>query len=204
MASPLSHPPHAHAAALPPVDARPRALGTPQAGALATGYCSAPNIAALAARDRAPYRATGRRPHPPRWPSSCAPHPAPPPAAARPTVPRADTRHPERGGAIYRWRTWTVEPVLGLLTDLLGFRPGSLRGVRAAAGAWCLVGLAFNLTRRHTVPLGSGGLLRRCGTEPGVHSGAQRPNGQTRLIHHDALGYEHGGFLGHMVDYGRG
>ena len=61
----------------------------------------------------------------------------------------------EIGGAIYRWRKCTVEPVLGIIKDILGFRQFSLRGLQAAAGAWCLVGLACNLQRLHSVTMGS-------------------------------------------------
>jgi len=57
----------------------------------------------------------------------------------------------EIGGAIYRLRTCTVEPVRGMIKDIWGFRPFSLRGLQAAAGAWCLVCLAFNLKRLHTL-----------------------------------------------------
>ena len=156
VASPLSHPPHAPAEALPPVDASPLAWGTPQAGALDPGSCRATTIAAMDARDRAPSLATGRIPHHPRWPSSGAPPPAPPPAPASPKLQRAHTRPSEMGGAISRWRNGTVEPVLGLIHDLVGVRQGALRGVRAAAGAWWLGCLAFNWTRLQTLTLDQG------------------------------------------------
>jgi hypothetical protein len=68
-ARPLSHPPNEHAEALPTVDALPRALGTPQAGALDHGDVSATTSAALAARAMEPYSATGRPPPHPSWPS---------------------------------------------------------------------------------------------------------------------------------------
>ncbi len=45
----------------------------------------------------------------------------------------------------------TVEPVIGIIKEVLGFRQFSLRGLEAAAGEWCLVGLAFNLKRLHTL-----------------------------------------------------
>jgi len=41
--------------------------------------------------------------------------------------------------------------VIGIIKELLGFRQFSLRGALAAAGEWCLVCLAFNLKRFHTV-----------------------------------------------------
>jgi Transposase DDE domain len=54
------------------------------------------------------------------------------------------------GKAIYGARKCTVEPVIGIIKEVLGFRQFSLRGVQAA-GEWCLVCLAFNLKRFHTL-----------------------------------------------------
>src|SRR5881398_2702860 len=55
------------------------------------------------------------------------------------------------GKAIYGARKCTVEPVIGIIKEVLGFRQFSLRGDEAAAGEWCLVCLAFNLKRFHTL-----------------------------------------------------
>ena len=60
----------------------------------------------------------------------------------------------ELGGAIYRLRKCTVEPVLGIIKDILGFRQFSLRGLQVAAGEWCLVCMAFNLKRLHSLTMG--------------------------------------------------
>ena len=43
------------------------------------------------------------------------------------------------------------EPVIGIIKEVLGFRQFSLRGLTAAADEWCLVCLAFNLKRLHTL-----------------------------------------------------
>ena len=150
----LSNHPNDQAEAIPTLDAIPLALGKPQAGALDNGSFSAANIAAMEARDIEPYIATGRIPHHPSWQSYFAQQPVPPPADASPKVHMAYKLQTDIGGAIYRWRKWTVEPVLGMIKDLLGFRQCSLRGLRAAAGAWCLVCLAFNLKRLHTLTMG--------------------------------------------------
>lgn len=40
----------------------------------------------------------------------------------------------EIGQAIYRLRKCTIEPVIGIIKEILGFRKFSLRGLRAAAG----------------------------------------------------------------------
>lgn len=59
----------------------------------------------------------------------------------------------ELGKAIYAARKYTVEPVIGIIKEVLGFRQFSLRGVQAAAGEWCLVCLAFNLKRLHRLTI---------------------------------------------------
>ena len=118
------------------------------------GYFSATNIAAMEARDIEPYIATGRTPHHPSWLAYFAQQPTLPPADASPKVHMAYKLQTEIGGAIYRLRKCTVEPVLGIIKDSLGFRQFSLRGLWAAAGEWCLVCLAFNLKRLHTLTMG--------------------------------------------------
>jgi len=153
VASTLSNHPNDQAEAIPTLDAIPLALGTPKAGALDNGYFSATNITAMQARDIEPYIATGRTPHHPSWQSYFAQQPAPPPVDASPKVQMAYKLQTDIGGAIYRLRKCTVEPVLGIIKDILGFRQFSLRGLWAAAGEWCLVCLAFNLKRLHTLTL---------------------------------------------------
>lgn len=64
----------------------------------------------------------------------------------------------EIGHAIYRLRKCTIEPVFGIIKEVLGFRQFSLRGLKAAAGEWSLVCLAYNLKRMHTLYL-EGGLI---------------------------------------------
>jgi len=41
--------------------------------------------------------------------------------------------------------------VLGVIKEVRGLRQFSLRGAPAAAGEWCLVCVAFNLKRLHTL-----------------------------------------------------
>ena len=42
------------------------------------------------------------------------------------------------GKVIYRLRKFTVEPVIGIIKEILGFRQFSLRGLKNVAGEWCL------------------------------------------------------------------
>jgi transposase len=147
----LSNHPNDQQEVEPTLDAIPPALGTPEAAALDAGYFSEANIALLERREIEPYIATGRDPHHPSWQEHFAALPAPPADDASPTVKMAYKLKTVLGKAIYRLRKCTVEPVIGIIKAVLGFRQFSLRGEQAAAGEWCLVCLAFNLKRLHTL-----------------------------------------------------
>jgi transposase len=145
-----NHPSDQHEAE-PTLDAIPRELGPPDAGAMDNGYFSAANIEACERRAIAPYIATGRDPHHPSWHQRFASLPDPPAADASPAVKMAYKLKTAVGKAIYGLRKCTVEPVIGIIKEVLGFRQFSLRGEQAAGGEWCLVCLAFNLKRLHTL-----------------------------------------------------
>jgi len=145
-----NHPNDTHEAE-PTLEAIPPEVGTPDAAALDHGYWSPATLAACADRDIEPYIATGREPHHQSWQERFAPEPDPPPEDASPQVKMAYKLKTAAGKAIYGARKWTVEPVIGIITEVLGFRQFSLRGEAAAAGEWLLVCLAFNLKRFHTL-----------------------------------------------------
>lgn len=147
----LSNHPNDKAEAEPTLAALPAALGTPDAAALDNGFWSEKNLAALEARHIEPYIATGREPHHQSWQERFAAEPEPPAADASPQVKMAYKLRTQIGQAIYRLRKCTVEPVIGIIKAVLGFRQFSLRGLDAADGEWALVCLAFNLKRMHTL-----------------------------------------------------
>jgi transposase len=147
----LSNHPNDKAEALPTVDAIPAQAGKPKAGALDNGYFSAKNIDGFEARGIEAYIATGREPHHQSWQERFAEQPTPPPDDASPIVKMAYKLQTDIGQAIYGLRKCTVEPVIGIIKEVLGFRQFSLRGLAAAAGEWCLVCLAFNLKRLHVL-----------------------------------------------------
>jgi transposase len=153
VANTLSNHPVDQGEALPTVDAIPTELGTPQAAALDAGYFGAPNVLGLATRGIEPYIATGREPHAHNWQAFFAAQPAPLSDEANPQVKMAYKLQTEIGKAIYRLRKRTVEPVIGIIKEILGFRQFSLRGQAAAAGEWNLVSrsVAFNLKRLHVL-----------------------------------------------------
>ena len=149
LAHTLSNHPNDYGEAIPTLDAIPAKLGKPDAATLDNGYFSTSNIAEMEARGIDPYIATGREPHHRSWKTYFVEQPAPPPQDASPTAKMAYKLRTEIGKAIYRLRKCTVEPVIGIIKEALGFRQFSLRGMTAAAGEWCLVCLAFNLKRLH-------------------------------------------------------
>jgi transposase len=151
----LSNNPTDRQQALPTVDAIAPALGTPEAAALDAGYWSESNVNGLQARGIDPYIATGREPHHQNWQIYFAQQPDPPAANASAIEKMAYKLRTDIGQAIYRLRKYTVEPVIGIIKEVLGFRQFSLRGLSAVAGEWVLVCLAFNLKRLHVLRFNS-------------------------------------------------
>ncbi len=150
----LSNHPNDQAEIVPTVEAIPAALGTPEAAALDMGYFSAGNVETLEGLGIEPYIATGREPHQLNWEAYFADAPTPPPSDASAKEQMAFKLRTEIGRAIYRLRKCTVEPVIGMIKEVLGFRQFSLRGVAGAAGEWVLVCLACNLKRLHVLSVG--------------------------------------------------
>lgn len=74
------------------------------------------------------------------------------PAAAdpKPWVKRMNARlKSDRGRALYRLRHQTVEPVFGIVKQVMGFRRFMLRGLEQVNGEWHLVCMAYNCKRLH-------------------------------------------------------
>ena len=55
------------------------------------------------------------------------------------------------GKKIYAKRKSTVEPVFGVIKQVMGFRQFLLRGLDAVTGEWTLVCIAYNLKRLHVL-----------------------------------------------------
>ena len=140
--------------AIPTVDAIPAQMGKPEAAALDNGYWSPTNVEELLERSIEPFIATGRDSHNQSWRERFAQQPEPPAEDASPIVKMAYKLRTDIGKRIYGLRKSTVEPVIGIIKETLGFRQFSLRGLLAAAGEWCLVCLAYNLKRLHILMAG--------------------------------------------------
>ncbi|MCP4166635.1 MAG: transposase [Chloroflexi bacterium] len=147
----LSNEPNDKQAGLPTIDSVPKEIGKPETASLDNGYFSQDNIDGFLARGIEPYIATGRTPHHLSWRSFFADEPSPPAEDASTKEKMAYKLQTDIGNALYRLRKSTVEPVIGIIKEVLGFRQFSLRGLNNAAGEWTLVCLAYNFKRLHVL-----------------------------------------------------
>jgi hypothetical protein len=76
-------------------------------------------------------------------------HPAafPPPPGAPVKEQMAHRLNTPEGKALYKQRKQTVEPVFGIIKEVLGFRRFSMRGKEKAETEWSLVCLSYNLKK---------------------------------------------------------
>jgi len=146
IANTLSNHPNDQLDALPTIDAISPRVGKVKRAALDAGYFSVSNIDGLQARNIDPYIATGRQSHEAYWKTQMAEVPA---EDAPPKSKMKYKLNTKQGKAFYRLRKCTVEPVIGIIKETMGFRQFSLRGFLKVAGEWNLVCFAFNLKRLH-------------------------------------------------------
>ena len=117
-----------------------------------TGYFSADNIKACLKSTITPSIATGRDQHNLSIFERFAPDSAVP-----------DTDDPvelmkhrlttKAGRALYGLRKQTVEPVFGIIKQVMGFRQFSLRGIDQVTGEWTLATLAWNVKRMNILQM---------------------------------------------------
>lgn len=126
--------------------ALPKRLGKVDTLVADTGYFSEANVKACLDHEITPLIAVGRESH----------HPDPlerftePPPLAEGATEVEQMRHrlkTKDGRATYAKRKSTVEPVIGCIKSVLGFRQFMLRGLENVKGEWNLVALGWNLKR---------------------------------------------------------
>ncbi len=121
-------------------------LGKPDAIVADTGFYSEANVNLCEAWGTTPVIAVKREEH---HPDPIARYTEPPPRQENAT-PLEAMRHRLQtiaGRALYAQRKCTVEPVIGIVKSVMGFRHFSLRGLENVKGEWNLVALAWNLKR---------------------------------------------------------
>ena len=132
--------------ALEQLKALPAELGNPVNLVADAGYFSEANVNACVEHAMTPLIAVSRQAH----------HPDPlerftgPPPLEKDTTEMEKMRHLLRtmaGRALYAKRKCTVEPVIGIIKSVLGFRQFSLRGLENVKGELNLVAMAWNLKR---------------------------------------------------------
>jgi len=128
----------------------PDALGQPETLLADTGYFSRDNVEACREQQIEPLIAMGRDSHHAPLAQRLAPD-APEPETDDPVEKMAWTLKTRKGKARYAKRKSTVEPVFGIIKQVLGFRQFLLRGLEAVTGEWKLVTMAFNLKRMHVL-----------------------------------------------------
>ena len=124
----------------------PEALGKVERAGLDTGYFSADNVDSLNQHTIAPFIASGRQSHNQRLEARLADEPKAP-EKPTPVESMQYQMKTKQGKEFYAKRKSTVEPVFGIIKEIMGFRHFMLRGIEAVEGEWTLICLAYNLKR---------------------------------------------------------
>ena len=132
--------------ALAQLNQLPESLGKVEKAALDSGFFSEHNTKCFEAKGIEPYISSGRHSHNLSLEERLAPPPSPPinPDGVVAMEHRLKT---EAGKQFYGQRKSTVEPVFGIIKEVMGFRRFMLRGFETVTGEWTLVCIAFNLKR---------------------------------------------------------
>jgi len=132
------------------LQALPQELGRVKRLLADTGYASEDNVNACAQAKIEPLIALGREAHH-RGLFERFAEPAPPQGKPTPLAAMHHRLQTRRGRKLYALRKCTVEPVFGLIKQVMKFRQFLLRGIIGARGEWSLVCLAWNLKRMNAL-----------------------------------------------------
>jgi len=124
----------------------PEALGAATDLLADTGYFSAANVKACVDGHIRPSLAVRRDHHHPSVFDRFAPD-DPVPKTEDPVVLMKHQMTTQSGRALYGLRKQTVEPVFGIIKQVMGLRQFSMRGLDKVAGEWTLATLAWNVKR---------------------------------------------------------
>jgi transposase len=136
--------------ALEALAALPKSLGTLEALLADAGYFSETNVDSCHKENISPLISVNRTKHNQTLTDRFS---EPPPLTedADPVTKMKHQLQTQVGRALYAKRKSTVEPVFGIIKEVLGFRQFLLRGVKSVQGEWSLVCLAWNLKRLHVL-----------------------------------------------------
>lgn len=127
----------------------PEDIARPQQLLADTGYYSENNVEACEAAKIEPMIAEKREQHHTPWQERFEdkPLPAEESESATPLKKMQNRFKTKKGKADYALRKQTVEPVFGIIKNVMGFRQFLTRGLRNVRNEWNLVCLAWNLKR---------------------------------------------------------
>jgi transposase len=134
---------------LPAIESVPLTIVEPENILADTGYFSADAIEAVGAKTGATvYCAVEKTGHH-RTVSDLEEHtdPEPPPDDASIKEKMKQRLRTRKGRDLYNLRKQTVEPVFGIIKEVIGFRQFSMRGLQKADLEWTLVCLSYNLKK---------------------------------------------------------
>lgn len=135
---------------IPAIDAVPEELGQISNAVADTGYFSETNVNQCQQRTIDPIISTAREKH--NSFLGTVLNQEDKPTTGNSTVDKMNQiLKSEKGSQIYRKRKQTVEPVFGIIKEILGFRRFSLRGEQETDGEWSLICAAYNLKRMFTL-----------------------------------------------------
>jgi len=132
------------------LQALPAALGQPTHLLADAGYFSGKNVQACVEHQIEPLLAMKREAHHLPVFERFAPD-TPAPETDDPVARMAHRLTTRAGRALYALRKQTVEPVFGIIKQVMGFRRFSLRGLEKVSGEWTLVALAWNVKRMNVL-----------------------------------------------------
>ena len=133
---------------IPAIESVPEGLSGEISTAVAdTGYFSEKSIADCEQRNISPIISTSREKHNSFLSNILNPDPTDDGPCVSPVEKMTRKLKSEEGKEIYKKRKQTVEPVFGIIKEILGFRRFSLRGEAETDAEWSLVCSAYNLKR---------------------------------------------------------
>jgi len=151
---------------IPTLDKIDESLGDVENVAADTGYYSQSNIEQTKSRNIEPYLATGRDKHN-QWLDKQLAKDHNKQESEEVLSVKDQMRQKlktDKGKSIYRKRKMTVEPVFGIIKEIMGFRRFSLRGEQKINGEWTLICSAYNLKRLFNLQLNRGNILNQLTT----------------------------------------
>lgn len=138
---------------IPTIDTVPKELGEISNAVADTGYFSETNIDQCLGRAIGPIISTAREKHN-SFLDTVFNHKDEPTTGRSPVDKMNQILKSEKGSHIYKKRKQTVEPVFGIIKEVLGFRRFSLRGEQETDSEWSLICTAYNLKRMFKLSVG--------------------------------------------------